>query len=314
MYSINHFILRRILKYSSYILKPLEYFLVKKFSRKGNQYPVLIIIGAPRTGSTLLYQLITSYLKVTYLDNFVYIGREIPFLSYLMSRKLFGNRTHHSFTSTYGSTYDLHEPSEAGNLWRKWMPQGVNYIQEKDIEEDKLKLFSDFIRAVSNKSESVFVIKNLYFSQRLRYLKASGLNVKLIYLRRNPVYTAQSIYMARNQTLKDIDQWWSVGPKNYEVLKDLEVYQQIAGQVYYIEKQIESDLQLFDKQDVMYIRYEDLENNVYPILSRIKKFINADFISDRGSNDFPEIKVRNQQNLPEAQFKRIQNEVNRLYD
>ena len=37
----------------------------------GIGYPVIFIIGPPRTGSTLLYQLITICFKVCYFSNFM---------------------------------------------------------------------------------------------------------------------------------------------------------------------------------------------------------------------------------------------------
>lgn len=314
MNRVNQFILRRVLKYSASFIHKHETALISKYRQVPNDRPVIFILGAPRTGSTILYQLITSFFEVTYLDNLVNLGRETPFVSYLLSRKIFGNKGHRTFSSQYGRSNGLHEPSEAGILWRKFMPKNFEYISDRDIDHNQLRFFSDFITAVNNKANTSLIVKNLYFTQRLRFLKASGLNLRFIFIKRDPVYTAQSIFLGRKQNMKDINCWWSVSPSNYEKLKDLDVFKQIAAQVYYLEKDTEQDLKLFSRENILTLWYEDLVNYPYKVIDYLKAFIGVDLRDDRDLDILSELKNQNKQKVDDDTFNRIVSEVDKLYN
>jgi len=294
-------------------MHPFEKSWIKKYRQYINDYPVLVILGAPRTGSTLLYQLLTAWLDVAYVDNLVHMGREMPFLTYLLSSRLFRDQLPTSFESRYGSTNRLYEPSEAGNLWRKWVPEQKHYLYEKDLTEAHLNGFRDFVTAVTNYSQKPLIIKNLYFSQRLRMLKTLGMKFKFIFLRRNPVYTAQSIYLSRQENLTNMNAWWSVKPYNYQDIKDKDVFQQIAAQVYYIEQQIENDLKLFHQRDVMHLQYEDLETKCFDILDDIKEKIGGKFRHNVNPENIDNIRIRNRKKMEEEPFHQLKDEIDKLY-
>jgi hypothetical protein len=315
MTNVNQFFLRRFFKYSAFFLSPFEKLLLNRYSKNSNKKPILFILGAPRTGTTVLYQLLTYYLDVNYIDNFIYLGRENPFLSFLISQLIFKNKRDFLFSSSYGSTFreGLYAPSEAGNLWNKWMPKNKYYIKETDIEQSKLHQFSSFFNAISNKTKRPTVIKNLYFCQRLRYLKETGLNCKFIFLRRHPVYTTQSIFLARKKNNININDWWSVEPANYTNLKNLNVFEQIASQVYYIEKQINNDLKLFDKEDKITLWFEELDETK-KVLEKIKNFIDSGYRKNTISpNNIYKITPNNQQKTDDFTFNQLKKSIKHLY-
>jgi len=314
MGNINQFFLRRFFKYSAFLLSPIEKLLLNRYSKNSNKKPILFIVGAPRTGSTVLYQLLTSYLDVNYINNFIYLGRDNPFLSFLISQIIFRNKREFEFSSSYGSTLrqGFQAPSEAGNLWKKWMPKDKYYINETDIEQNKLYQFSRFFNAISNLTNRPTIIKNLYFCQRLRYLKATGLNCKFVFLRRNPVYTAQSIFIARKKNNINDTDWWSVEPYNYSNLKNLNIFEQISSQVYYIEKQIEDDLKLFNKEDKITFWFEDLyETN--KVLEKIKNLIDSSYRNTCSPKDIYKITPKNQQKIDDFAFNQLKGNIEKLY-
>ena len=67
--------LRRVLKYSRPIISIFESLKIKKYATKEPEYQPVFIIGSPRSGSTILYQLITNYLDVLYVDNLINLSR-----------------------------------------------------------------------------------------------------------------------------------------------------------------------------------------------------------------------------------------------
>ena len=49
--------------------RPLEKYLINKHIQEEIKYPPVFIIGAPRTGSTILYEYITNYLDIAYINS-----------------------------------------------------------------------------------------------------------------------------------------------------------------------------------------------------------------------------------------------------
>jgi hypothetical protein len=96
-------------------------------------------------------------------------------------------------------------------------------------------------------------------------------NLFIINIERDPTINMQSIYLARQEYLGKKDLWISVKPKEYPMLKDLDVYHQIAGQLYYTKKSINNSLKKIPEKSKITIQYENLcksPNQIYCSLSK----------------------------------------------
>ena len=118
-------ILHRSIRLISRGLAIPERFLFKRLSEPDLEkaFPVFII-GAPRTGSTFLYQSITNSLDVAYIDNLVELFYDSFCAGFFISKALYGNKPHNNFVSYHGNTRrlgGLHAPSECGAFWYRWL-------------------------------------------------------------------------------------------------------------------------------------------------------------------------------------------------
>jgi hypothetical protein len=66
----------------------------------------------------------------------------------------------------------------------------------------------------------------------------------------------QSILQARERFYGDRALWWSVKPKEYEQLKDMDFYHQIAGQVYYTDRALAEQMLGIPERNKLVIAYE----------------------------------------------------------
>ena len=66
----------------------------------------------------------------------------------------------------------------------------------------------------------------------------------------------QSILRAREAHYGERTIWWSVKPKQYGMLRNMDVYHQIAGQVYYTELAIRNQLSGVPERNKLIIDYE----------------------------------------------------------
>ncbi len=267
-------ILRRILKYSSPFIFLFEKKYINRYGSLTPDYHPVFIIGAPRTGSTILYQMITNYLDVLYIDNLISLARDNLFFGFWLSNRIFKDKPHNSSESKYGNTSSegLHAPSEAGQFWYRWIPPGKIYLNSDDIPDKKVEEIKKNIYSIINRYNKTFIIKNNYTSQRLKLIKKVAPQSKFIFIKRNPLFAAQSIVLTRQSIYGEKNIWWSIKPKNYEEIKDLTYIEQVVKQIYYIEKQIITDIKLFKPHNLLTVNYDEILNQDI-LIKKIQNFI-----------------------------------------
>jgi len=238
----------------------------------------VFIVGAPRSGTTILYQLITYATNCVYFDNLVNLARELPLLGVSLSQRWLASRPHNSFNSIYGNTTKsgLHAPSEAGQLWHRLLHSNAQNFKAETYSTQGLKQTRKIIYSILNKYNKPIVTKNTYNSLRLELLAKLHPKTKIIFVTRDPFYTAQSIFLARQKWNQHLDDWWGVKSPNYQELKNKHHLAQIVGQVYDLEKHIVDRKKLFPVNNWLDVHYEELLN--LPTLShRLSNFLATDF-------------------------------------
>jgi hypothetical protein len=245
---------------------------IQKYSCQQLAYDPIFIVGAPRTGSTVLYQLITNAFDVLYIDNLAAKWYMNLYYGFHKSIKRFGHTGHNCFDSDFGDTKSggLHAPAECGEFWYQWLPRHKHFIDSNEVSDSSLEEIRQVITAVINRFNRPLIFKNLNAGQRMKMIKEIFPNAKFIFVTRDPYFTAQSILKAKRSLGIPDNQFWSIMPKNIEFLKELTWYEQICGQVFYLEKQIREDSNLFN--DVLIVKYENLVSEPADVLETIKDF------------------------------------------
>lgn len=217
-------ILHRSIRLISRGLAIPERFLFKRLSEPDLEkaFPVFII-GAPRTGSTFLYQSITNSLDVAYIDNLVELFYDSFCAGFFISKALYGNKPHNNFVSYHGNTRrlgGLHAPSECGAFWYRWLPLDDHYVRSQDIDGASKKEIRTNIKCALAIVKRPIIFKNLNAGQRLDLLNNVFPESRFIFIKRDPLATAQSIYNAKQRVNYRPDQWWSIKPKTGVSLKN----------------------------------------------------------------------------------------------
>lgn len=270
---IKYFLLRRFFKYSAPFFRHKERSMISKYA--GNpEFPIVFLVGAPRSGSTIFYQKITNELDCIYPDNLVEMNRENLFLGFKRSADYFKYTAHNTDKSKFGDTtkHSLNAPSENGFFWYKWLPVGRDYVEAEEISAESIVEIRKLFSAIINYHQKPLIIKNLKMGMRLDVLKKAFPEARIIQINREPYFNAQSIYLVRKK-LSNPNQWWSVMPPNYlELLNKKNIMQQSVAQVYYLRKQISKDLEKNYPGDYLNIDYMKL-NEWKHILNKVSSFI-----------------------------------------
>jgi LPS sulfotransferase NodH len=230
-------------------------------NRKTSAHPVLIILGTPRSGSTLLMQMISSRLDIAYPSNLMARFHETPAVGAFLQKMLIGNRLHNlrDYQSTHGATALIEEPHEFGYFWTRHLgickdvhePSALELL---NVDIDKLQKELDSIINIFDKPVVFKCILGSYFVLPLQNIS----NIFFIDLQRNTLDVAESFWNVRQNRFGSTKEWWSIRPQNYESLCLQTPEVQIASQILSIRRAIDKSWALIPEQRKFTIKYEDL--------------------------------------------------------
>ncbi|MEX1221499.1 MAG: sulfotransferase [Idiomarina sp.] len=245
-------------------IAPTVRILEKAYFKSLDAPPPIFIIGAPRTGSTILYQALTNSYQVSYIDNLACTWHRNLRFGLMLSYLKFRNKPHNNFRSNHGDTkkFGAHAPSECGQFWYRWLPKDRHFIDYENITEEMVRDIRTEVLGAAAYLKKPILFKNLNAGQRLRLIHRCFPDAKIIFVRRDPRFVVNSIVRARKKAGVKPNEWWSIIPRNINEILCLPEKQMCAAQVYYLEKQIETDIDLFAENNVRSIHYQNLSSQL----------------------------------------------------
>ena len=245
-------------------------------------YPFIFVFGPPRSGTTLMTQVIAHCFDIGYINNFAARFFLAPLHGLRLSDMILGNRKHTNFQSNFAHTDDPTDIHEFGYFWRHWLKkEDINGIIKSEQVEEEIDwpMLTKILANVQNHFNKGLVFKNIFGSYHLQRLTRELKEVIFVYITRDMADAAVSILGARRKYYKDPNTWWSYMPKEYNQIKDLNYMNQIAGQVYYLKKYYDAETDRLS--NVVKVTYAELANNPKNVLNRInllsRQHYNYDF-------------------------------------
>jgi len=239
------------------IFKSLEAYVLKR-PAPGNLPPVFII-GAPRSGSTLLYQLLICHFAFSYITNLSSLFYTCPALVTKMTRRFATRYRAEELASKYGYVSGLWSPSEAGPLLRYWLDSGVQYFVS---DEERREWVRQSIAHIESIMGGPFISKNLNNSMRLPELVEIFPDAIFINLKRKPAYIAQSILLTRRALSSNDSTWVGVRSPNFEELMKLSnPLEQVVCQIKSIEDHIQTVTEEKGIRNMIEVNYGDVCND-----------------------------------------------------
>jgi hypothetical protein len=277
----------------------------------------LFILGVPRSGTTITYQIISNYFNVLYPDNLVYLCRENPFLGFDLSNRIFREKPHNCFRSKQGNTMDcgLHAPSQEPFFWKPYTnklatrTQNIGVLSDVEKKEIYTNLFS-----VINKFKKPMVMKGSAVGNNLNVFLEIFSNAKFIQFTRNPLYTAQSLFMTTQKMGGDFENTWMrrIKPYNHQKIREAQsVYRKIALYVFALYKQNMEDLKNISEENYVSFSYEELCSSMNMVLEKVHTLLGA-HERTRENIAMPSLKKNNTQKLSDSDFSSLAEEINSL--
>jgi hypothetical protein len=222
-------------------------------------YPLLFVIGVPRSGTTLLSQLISTHLNVAYINNLVASFWSAPLYGIALSEKIVKSRHQSTFRSEYGKTKGLEEPHEFGFFWKELFGYDMRFQPTEEIEESiDWNRIQRVLRNLVHAYGRAVTFKYLPICWHLAQLKSALPEAVFVRVKRDPLESACSLIRFRLQGFGSNDYMASLIPTSLQALGDRPYWVQVAGQVFFIEKILDEQLATVPPLDVLDLDYEKL--------------------------------------------------------
>lgn len=251
-----------------------EQLFFQRFSRQAGveELPLVFILGSPRTGSTLIYQLVINHFDFFYFANLINDHfAEQPVIGAALALQL-GRPGPVGYSSAYGKTKEWWDPSEASLIFKNWFG-GEHPAQTRSAEvlPGRVAHFTLTMQTIYQMTGQAIVTKNAWNCFRIRALTSLFPNLHFIWVRRDIGRSALSDLEARYRRGSPYT-WNSATTANYREIQQRPYWEQVVEQQYEYNKSIGADLRRFSRGKYIELWYENVCNQTGHEAAKINRY------------------------------------------
>jgi hypothetical protein len=255
------------------LLAPLEAALVRSAPETGA--PPVFIVGPPRSGTTLLSQVLVHCYRFAPFTNLAHRLHRTPLAAAWLGRALL-QRQASAFDSRFGHVAGWGAPSEGGRIWSRWMPE-FGPLDEGAAARLPVAEIRRTVFGTAQILGAPFLNKNVMHSVHVGLLDALFPGCLFLEIRRAVRDNVRSIVRAREAGggPTDAEGWWSVRPAGAEAFLAAEPVVQAAAQVRLVRETIERDAARLGEGRRLVIEYADLCADPAAVCARVERSCGA---------------------------------------
>jgi hypothetical protein len=255
---------KHILKAISLAAQPIEHWMLKK---RFNASPPIIIVGPARSGTTLIYQALTTSMSVAYLPQFVTLFPATSVLAAALWKRYYIKKDHaNNFNSHYGKSDGLNGISQGHEIWSMWFKWNA---PSASLLDKAARSFSQTIIGQSYYLGSPLAVKWPGFSAHLKEIVRLLPNAFFVFTDRGTEPMARSIYQGRIDLTGDPSKPISRSPDGRHLNPDCDPVTDILGYIEAVRKEIGSVCQILTTEQYQVVKYEDFCANPQTIVGVI---------------------------------------------
>ena len=237
------------------------------------EWPLLFIVGVPRSGTTLLHQLIVTSLEVGYVNNLIAAFWRAPNVGIRLSRKLLGDEVPPSrLSSEFGRTTGIHEPHEFGYFWSEALGYGELTEESAPMSIDWDDLRSTLLQMAQTAGKPM-AFKAMLTNWHVDHITQAIPEARFVWIRRDPFQTAVSLIESRSSFLGSSREWFSLKPLGYQGLQSRSVEEQVAFQVMAINRRVRDAFESIDSGRVFDTEYESLCLDPVSVMNAVRDML-----------------------------------------
>ena len=281
--------MRKTFQYINKTIKPVDDAFSAIYHKKALDVKItkpIIIIGPERSGTTLLYSILSNQSDLYWFSRLDTIIPEAPFFSSYfrrcLSSLLLNKIVYRSIPKTISRSKGILPPSECLSYWRLIFNWGTenNYIVDNDYFDEndlstpiKVRIFKDIQKRLLFSNKKRLLIKQPGFALKIRYLNALFPDGIFLHIIRDPVDNIISIIEAKAQTN---EKYWGIKVPGWRDFINENYAAQAGHQLKSILEIIESDSHKINNRDKRYlvIKFEVMQKKPTETIEKVLSFCN----------------------------------------
>lgn len=197
---------------------------------------MLLVVGPPRSGTTLVYQTLVRRLPVSFANNLSALFPRAPISAQLLFSR-YGRSTGADLRSYFGQTRSLFDANDAFHLWDRWL--GTERYRAPDhIEPSAAREMRLFFDAWRSRFPAPFVNKNNRNTDCIDLLAAALPEARFVVVRRDPLETLQSLLKARRVVQGDVGRGWGLRSRDAQGSGTRAAVEAVCDQLVEIEQRL----------------------------------------------------------------------------
>lgn len=243
-----------------------------------SEIPIVSILASPRTGSTLVYQLLGAcfdFWSFSNLVNDAFAERPIVGAALEMRLRELLDAPALSLSSAYGKTDGIFGVSEASAVMRTWFggehPSETRSARVLPGAETHLLRTMAGLSAMTGRA---VLLKNAWNCFRVGEWARLFPAIRFVHVRRDLVASALSDLEARYRR-GGPEIWSSATTANHEKIRERPYWEQVAEVQYEYQRRLEADLSEQTPERSIEIWYEDICERTEATLARIERFFTS---------------------------------------
>jgi hypothetical protein len=234
------------------------------------RWPAGAIVGCPRSGTTLLLQVLARSGGFAYPTNLLARFAAAPYVGALVQR-LVGDpacdprgefaalRAAPDFASDLGKTRGLLGANEFQHFFRVQIPHRFpRWLTEAERDRVDCDWLAKGLASLEAVLAKPVVTKAGLLQCNLAHFDARIPTLLWLRVRRRPADVMRSILAARESGPGGRATWWSIQPREHAWLAGMDVFHQVAGQVFCIEHALSRELAAVPAERQLSIEYDEL--------------------------------------------------------
>lgn len=230
--------------------------------------PLVLVVGAPRGGTTLLLQWLASSGAFAYPTNLLARLSHTPAVAariqtlltdpeYGFDGDLFDLGGPVDFSSNLGKTKGALAPNEFWFFWRRFLPTTeLRHLGDEGVAATDAEGLRAGLAALEEAFGKPLAMKGLMVQLDLEAFARILPRAFFLHVVRDPLYNAQSLLEAREGYYSDRGEWYASKPANYDELARLSPEEQVVGQCASVHRAIRAGRAAIDPGRSMEISYE----------------------------------------------------------
>ncbi len=230
--------------------------------------PVLLVAGAPRSGTTLLLQTLALHLPVQTINNLTSIFPRAPVItSRLCARWL---RPRHTYDNFYGRTAGFAQPNDALYLWDRWLG-GNRYVVPARLAPETVADMRRFFAAWEQAFGRSVINKNNALATCLDLIGDALPTAHFLVAEREAAYNVQSILAARRLLQGDVRRPYGVGDPAYRRAPGAppDPVEEVCAQVLHHQRRAREQQQALGAGRLWIVPYEELCRAPHELVARV---------------------------------------------